>query len=430
MAKGIGLFGNFSGKLGNVVGFTLKNASTKATQGLRTYAPTVANPKTELQATQRMKMVAATNFYRPLVEILNNAWQGQKYGTRSRQYFMKLAMSQAEGIPFIDKGDKHFYPGQFAVSQGSLPTQTILQITDHAVGAENVGVGTAITSLNIGAEYDFSLDTVTWGEFSQALINNTFGVLNGDKITFIAVGVKNGEYTPIYSYAIVNTESDALLRAEVMAASNMQIFVQGGNLELGFSQFEKLAAAAIIISRYPQGSSTWLRSNSVMVVSDEYKASMMSGSRYDAAVVTYMGSSGSLSSNWYLNRGLTEGDVLENWGGTDSNISVVSYGTMSATLVYDADQASTTNFTNIAVAVMSDGSKRVVTVTDAVEGVLVAAASGSSYRPAETMVSGYGKWAKADAANLQRLKQADSAVAGWYNSGVSTEWSPEIDNRP
>ena len=99
MAKGPLFISTFTGKIGNVVGYNLKLSNDKVVQATRVYQPNVANPKTEPQAIQRMKLAPAVNFYRQLSRILDNAWQGQKYGNRSRQYFMSLALKQVIGIP-------------------------------------------------------------------------------------------------------------------------------------------------------------------------------------------------------------------------------------------------------------------------------------------------------------------------------------------
>lgn len=300
------------GKLGNIVGFNLPNAKVAGSMGARIYQSQVSNPKTEPQAIQRMKMTAAVNFYRALTNILNNAWQGQKYGTKSRYYFMKMAMSQSQGIPFIAKGDKHFYPGEFPVAQGSLPTQGVTAIAGDL----------ATTTLSVG---DLVADVrISWGEVSQAIINNSFGVNDGDKVTFIGVGVVNGEYSPMYSYFIINTQSDQYV-ADVVSGSKMRIAFSNGALQLGFEQLDTEVAAAVIVSRYPQSSGgSWLRSSSTMFIAPTYREQLMGTAAYEAALPSYMASASSMSSDWYLNRGVTGSGTDASWAEGGSNLQIVS----------------------------------------------------------------------------------------------------------
>lgn len=416
MGKAQGLFGNFSGKIGNLVGFAIKNASNNQVQGVRAYQPTVSNPKSEPQAIQRMKMTAAVNFYRQLTEVLNNAWQGQKYGTKSRNYFMSLAMSQAEGIPFVDKGDKHFYPGQYPVSQGSLPTQAVTAISGAA----------ATTTLNVGT--DFTASGASWADFSQALINNTFGVQNGDKITFIGVGQRNGEFAPMYSYVIVNTDSTMSLE-DVVSGSNMTITVaSGGYVQLGFSQLEAEVAAAVIVSRYPQtAGGSWLRSSSTMFCAASFVSEYMGAARYAAAIATYQKSESSATSDWYLNQGLTPGAADADWGGSDSNLSIVGQGATLQNVTGLELSDNSTGSATIGTAEMSDGTLRVPVVTDSTFGLVVAS---SYFGSNSTAYVTQDRLVLANAANLALFKAANTNVKGYTTSLASGDYASTPEVRP
>lgn len=292
MAKATGLTGNFKGKVGNIVGYQLKNSNNKVTLGVRTYVAEVSNPKTELQAIQRMKMAPAINFYRQLQEILDNAWQGTKYGTKSRQYFMSLAMKQSTGIPFLVKGDKKFYPGEYPVAVGSIPS------VQAAFGSPNV-VKTSLLSTDA---------FVTLGDLSAVLIAKNAQVRNGDKLTFIAVKKNaSGEYIPFFGS--INLDSASKDSLDNVKPSFIHEFYSTDsvlNISFDFNAGESLVAAAIIISRLDTTGVTpqWQRSNATMVCSDTYKADMMGAEKYATAIASYM-ASGNYSSDWYLNIGLT-----------------------------------------------------------------------------------------------------------------------------
>lgn len=292
MAKATGLTGNFKGKIGNIVGYQLKNSNNKVTLGVRTYVAEVANPKTELQAIQRMKMAPAINFYRQLQEILDNAWQGTKYGTKSRQYFMSLAMKQSTGIPFLVKGDKKFYPGEYPVAVGSIPS----------VQATFDGSNAILTSLFMSEEFS------TLGALSSGLITENAQVRNGDKLTFLAVKKNtSGEYIPFYGSINLDSASTENID-DVLPVFISELNQNGTNLRVEFNvnTGESVVAAAIIISRLDTTGVTpqWQRSNATMLCSDAYKADMMGAEKYAAAIASYM-ASGNYSSDWYLNIGLT-----------------------------------------------------------------------------------------------------------------------------
>lgn len=335
MAKGNAFIGIVTGKLGDTVGYRVANSADKVTQGWRPYKATVANPQTEAQSIQRLKMAPAVNFYRALGTILNNAWQGQKYGTQSRNYFMSESMRQTTGIPFIVKGDKRFFPGEYQVAQGSLARQSVTAIADNLLTTSIISPGV----------------TGTWGEFSQALINKNFGIKNGDKLTFIFVGTNSvGEYLPAYSYVILDT-SNATAATEILASSNLSFAgAADAAIQVGVvNAVTDIVAGAVILSRLDTSAGTkWLRSNSRMFVTDAYKELWMGTAAYQTAIVSYMKAE-NVSSDWYLNAGINSSSSLVGPGGNSgSNLSVVSYENVAITGYYSA----------VAIATMSDGTKR------------------------------------------------------------------------
>lgn len=305
MAKATGLTGNFKGKVGNIVGYQLKNSNNKVTLGVRTYVAEVSNPKTELQAIQRMKMAPAINFYRQLQEILDNAWQGTKYGTKSRQYFMSLAMKQSTGIPFIVKGDKKFYPGEYPVAVGSIPSVAVTEIA------------TRIVKTSLLCE-----DTPTdFGNLSQKLITGNTFLRNGDKVTIILCAKNTlGEHVPMYVSFNLDKDSTSAV-TDVIKSSEMSVQISNGKvtISLDSTAYTQATAAAVIISRLDTTGITpqWQRSNATMFCSEDYKSDMMGAEKYAAAIASYM-ASGNYSSDWYLNIGLTGSTPTTDSGGDDN----------------------------------------------------------------------------------------------------------------
>ena len=339
MAKGNAFIGIVTGKLGDTVGYRVANSADKVVQGRRPCMATVAKPQTEAQSIQRLKMAPAVNFYRALGTILNNAWQGQKYGTQSRNYFMSEAMKQSTGIPFITKGDKRFYPGEYQVAQGSLARQSVTAIADNLLTTSLISPGV----------------TGTWGEFSQGLINANFGVKNGDKLTFIFVGTSAlGEYLPAYSYVILDT-SNTTAATEILASSNLSFAgAADAALQVGVvNAVTDIVAGAVILSRLDTSAGTkWLRSNSRMFVTEAYKEVWMGTAAYQAAITSYMKAE-NVSSDWYLNAGINNSMTWVGPGGNSgSNLTIVnSYNVDVEFSVGGAAQPA-------AIAVMSDGTHR------------------------------------------------------------------------
>ena len=92
MAKGIGLVGNFKGKVGNMVGYKLSDSNTGNTQGIRVYQPIVRNPKTSAQAEQRAKLAPINATYRALKMVIDRGNESKPYGNASRIAWLKKAL--------------------------------------------------------------------------------------------------------------------------------------------------------------------------------------------------------------------------------------------------------------------------------------------------------------------------------------------------
>lgn len=388
MGKGPLFLNVMRGKVGNVVGYALKNSNNKEKQAFRAYVAQVSNPKTEPQAIQRLKLAPAVNFYRQLSRILDNAWQGQRYGNESRQHFMSLAMKQSTGIPFILKGDKRFYPGEYPVAEGSLVRQSVTAIADNLLT-------TSIVSPGI---------TGTWGNVSQGLINRNFGIQNGDKLTFIFAGQNSqGDYIPAFTYVILDTSNDTPA-ADVISASNLSFTGEAGApLQVGvLNAVSGIVAGAVILSRLDQSTSTpkWLRSNATMFCSDVYKETVMSSVAYQSAVISYM-ESGDLSSDWYLNAGITGSDQYIGPGGNSgSNLHVVG---ISEIEVPDASVQGGSY--SVGIATMSDGTKRAFRTNGTPSYIL-------SYDGVQFVSTGL----QATAPRLTQIQNVDPTVLGFIVS--------------
>lgn len=323
MSKGA-FNGLLKGKLGNTIFYKVTNSSDKEKQGQRQYVASIANPRTAPQATQRMRMKPAINFYRGLADLLDHSWEGVKYGALSRQKFMQLALSPTlAGVPYVDKGESRFIPGNYPLSMGSVGAN--VEIVRFADGAS------FLVDINLSNEaVDWDAQT-TWGVVSQAIINGSAGLRDGDELTFIAV-VQNGNlFFPVHTYVVLDVTS-TLAAYQVMVNSKVSITrnsTQGTYIDIAKSasltnqhEYEGVnyegncVAAGVIVSRHPsRTSTTWLRSSSNLVCSDSFKAAWMSADRFAAALATYQNSATDLTSDWLLNQAENQGSTSGGSGG-------------------------------------------------------------------------------------------------------------------
>lgn len=283
----------FRGKLNDVVGYKLGN-SVKEGYGVRNLQTDVKNPQSEAQATQRMKLPAAQNFYRGLATILDHSWEGVKYGARSYSEILKRAMLMAEGYPYVTKGTKKFVPGEYQISDGSL-TPVFCDIANSM----------ASTSLNITGGLDSTV-----GEASQALLDSNPFLQDGDQITFVSIITYNQVriYIPVFARFVIDVNSTVELSA--WRESQKTVLTPNGGVVAfypnGFdADATTICGAAVILSRPPRNvGGSWMRSPATLVLTEDFKNVWMSPTQRMLASLSYQGkAAGVASSPYYLNQG-------------------------------------------------------------------------------------------------------------------------------
>lgn len=325
----------FRGKLGQTVGRRNGNKSitTTVTRNMNVLAvapATVSNPKTAKQASQRMKMRAAINFYRGLRDILNHSWQGTAYRAQSRNEFMQRALNDASlVIPFLTKGDTRFVPGSYPLSSGSLAPVNVVGLEDP---------NHFVTTLALG-----SSQWSTIGQLSADIINHNVGFVNGDKIVFIVVNSATsvvGEqpasqndyyFTPVALSFVLDV--DSVLPIEGTEPFNvLSVTTTGGKMTFDFgSEFLTPVAAAVIHTRVPDnGSATWQRSNSFFYLAESLLALFMDPAQFNIALASYQSKEANVNSDWYLNIGTFEGRGESSISQADIVVSNVNIGTLPA----------------------------------------------------------------------------------------------------
>ena len=266
MAKGLGIIGNFKGKVGNIVGYNLKDSNNKQTQGLRAYQPVVRNPKTAAQAEQRAKMAPINATYRALKGIIDRGQEGVAYGNKSRLRFLSEAMKNFDG-PWFEKGEAVTLPIKTNITKGSL-TPIIVNSVDGVSVTTNLAVGDITSFATIGA-------------VSTALIANNSFLKEGDQLTFVH-GSKNG--CNVLSIVLDSADTTAVT---VFAASSSVLeieFADGIDTNTEF--------ACVILSREGE-SGQHLRSTTALTLSTAAAADThYTSAAKDAAIESYMAANG------------------------------------------------------------------------------------------------------------------------------------------
>lgn len=317
MAKG-SIISLMKGKLGQMVLYKVTNSNNKQTQGAREYVAEVANPQTAAQNAQRMKLAPAANFYRGLAVILDHSWQGVKYGNDSRQYFMKMALSNANGsvFPFVLKGEKRFIPGEYPIARGSLAP----------VFVNNINANQQILS-SLADNGDLDV-TGPFASVVASLLQSNPTLAAQDQVTVVATYEHDGSYYPLYRRILLNVndlgDNEAQSFQTICHKNGMEI--TGVNGQLAFrlgslvgegddAEFQPISdvcvGAAIIISRRSgDGNQTgnWLRSAADLFVTDEFLAKWMSADQYTAAIASYSKSTTATTSDYYLNQSGAENE--------------------------------------------------------------------------------------------------------------------------
>lgn len=263
MAKGIGLIGNFRGKVGNMVGYNLKDSNNKQTQGVRVYQPIVKNPKTYAQANQRAKLAPINATYRALKKFVDRGQEGKAYGNKSRLAWLSEAMKAFNG-GWYEKSETIDAPALVPISKGTLPINSVIFMVNSKVSYDFKKAATAAPT--------------TIAELSEALIAGASGIQNGDQMTIIAIGGDTRGLDVTSISVVLDTTDTSAIPADITASTSGLTFNTMPNSP---------CAAAIIFSR--EGSNgQHLRTNSLIIAGNGYPSRRLLGTAQELATRSYM----------------------------------------------------------------------------------------------------------------------------------------------
>ena len=267
MGKSIGLIGNFRGKVGNMVGYNLKDSNNKQTQGVRVYQPVVKNPKTAAQAEQRAKMAPINATYRLLKAVIDRGQESKAYGNKSRLAWLRQAITGYQGM-WTEKGKVMEYAPLLPLTKGSINNP--LSIGERA-GAISVNVeGLTVSS------------TPVVGTVSTAFLAAYPSLKNGDQITLVGLGAGDSATEAAVISFVLDTTSTENMPAGFSTAADLLIFATPA--------FVSYAIASIISREGANGEH--LRSSSTLINSSEYPGSSAQATAKAAAIKSYMAASG------------------------------------------------------------------------------------------------------------------------------------------
>lgn len=120
--------GLITGKIGGDVGYMVKNAKGRTSQGWRAYQAQVANPNNYAQRYNRVILSTVAKAYSTLRPICDHAFEGVAGPSRNQKEFAKLNIRVLQNKAQIDEGN--FNPrsvfdmlcNEYVISKGSLPS--------------------------------------------------------------------------------------------------------------------------------------------------------------------------------------------------------------------------------------------------------------------------------------------------------------------
>lgn len=266
MAKGLGIIGNFKGKVGNIVGYNLKDSNNKQTQGLRAYQPVVRNPKTAAQAEQRAKMAPINATYRALKGIIDRGQEGVAYGNKSRLRFLSEAMKQFDG-PWFEKGEAVTLLIKTNITRGSLSSISVSQVSGEGLTIDL----RALSEGNYG----------TIGALSSDLLDNNSFLKEGDQLTIV-----HGDKDKVSIVSIVLNPADNTSLSGFRWNEGKVVMSDSLSLDTN------TAFGCAILSREGE-SGQHLRSTTALTLSTDAAASdYYKNAAKDAAIESYMAANG------------------------------------------------------------------------------------------------------------------------------------------
>lgn len=313
MAKGNIILGTAIGSIGDI---TVSRRNGKQVQRIRVRE--IANPRTEGQAAQRMRLAAVTRFYSPLSVCLQKSFEG-KNKSASVDKFLSLNLRKAAAQNFAVPRNAGFAPIPAQISAGTLPSPVVSYDTDN-----DAGFLMAIKATEA---------PTTLGALSQAIIDK-YGLSNGDQVTLVAVravdlpsgSLDAATYAVEYHRFWLNTASTA----ELPTFGTITLSATADAMKID-EEDDALVSIGVVFSRWEN--KKWRRSTSSMVLPPNVLEWYAGEEAYNEFISEWMnaGAAAAPASDVYLDGSGTAAAGLNVTDGAGNNVTLVSVARRQAT---------------------------------------------------------------------------------------------------
>lgn len=312
MGKSVGLLGPISGKVGNMVGYEIKDS--KQSQGWREYKPNVRNPQTDTQLDQRAKLLAINNQYRAIKELILRGQENKAYGYPSRKAWLSRALGSQFDGPWLPKGSDFMPPVRdIAMTYGSIPSVTCeFSTSDLCWKFPNLGLDTA-------GSYE------TIGGLSAIFI--AAGYQEGDQVTFVfAYGLQNDSIGYTWKSFIINpTNTESCADALGITFQEIQSVLATDEID----EVPQLTNSACFVTISRDGDGAHLRSTARWALSPAMESMWYGSQMSQARARASYRRTQSASTNWELDPGVEGGG---GGGGTVTAFTVSGYELVPSSL--------------------------------------------------------------------------------------------------
>ena len=342
----------YTGKFANTVGFKNTASVKKNNFFIREHVDEVANPRTAKQAVQRAKARPAQLFYQAFEGILNHAYIPLGRASRNRNRFLSLAM-KLQGVPDVPKGASFLPTLPYQISEGSLGLDSITLAGEgaHAVDLVPANELVLFHGLFYGSGDTTVIDSetdLTISEISESFLGANSLLENGEELTILAVMANKTDMTQrVSSYMsfVINTNDTVTTGADVASSLFSLVADEANNICVAAADSDWVILSAGLIISSKAGNS-WRYTNSRMGQSTYAK----NNPAYTEAEV--------LQSYMDEGKDVTSDKILQQADNTSSSSEVTISRVENA--AFTTTIGGTLNHSTCAVAIMSNGTRKVV----------------------------------------------------------------------
>lgn len=317
--------GLITGKIGGDVGYMVKNAKGRVSQGWRAYQAHVSNPNNYSQRYNRVLLASMARAYSILRPICDHSFEGVSGASRNQKEFAKVNMPILQDLArnglgnFNEKGNFAGLINPLYVSKGSLPSWEVLFPTLTG-GPVIANLPSAIVGLPDEVTLGMFFDAMGWNDSGQITLcwAETEGGADITRFRYARYVFKLGERyagsdssevatrdTPLFTvlthdenpeYLIAYNTSESIgvqniKLAPVTSSDDVMVQFQFGNLIADSANFE-LGAVSVINSALVGNS--WKRSTQYLTVANDSEV----GYELSRAIASYASTK---DSSLYLN---------------------------------------------------------------------------------------------------------------------------------